>query len=230
MPIRLRYLDWSVGTQQFEELTSAMLRDVYDDNRGHGFLVEQRMHDRVRGRFARRHKVVETVTTPSGETQTFERVEFDYTEFAMRPGRAGIELRNPPRGVGEFQMRLSSLGAHALSIAPVALTMSGFIAELERSLGPAKIRSARLTEVHLGSACTAQVVVRSDGSALKDAEDLVAPRSFRVDRLELAFHVDGQNLRVAVTSAGGLHLGARPSPATVETIWDAVRRNIVQNS
>lgn len=225
MVYRMRVLNWSVDTTLFRHLTDQMLRDGYEEAQGVGFLIDHCSRELIEGRFIVRRHLTDVVMTPTGTEESYERVEYETTEFLAAPGPLGLCLTNPPRSNSIFALRLVGLALDRLSVEDAEVRLNDLRTQLELSLGPATVRSVRFSGVSLDDQVTATVAASGRCRVVENAIQWVGSRAYRLDKLNLDFTYGGESLRILATSSGTIGLNRWPSSDLKAVVWEAIRHS-----
>ncbi|MBI5833676.1 MAG: hypothetical protein HZB16_15350 [Armatimonadetes bacterium] len=220
---RMRVLNWSADTTLFRHLTDQMLQDAYDEARGIGFQIDHRSDALVLGRFIMRRQFTDVVVTPTGTEVPYERVEYETTGFLAAPGPLGLCLTNPPRSTSIFTMRLAGFASDRLGVEQADVRLGELKERLESTLGPAAVRSVRLSGVALDDQVTATVVACGQRNVVDNAIRWVGDRAYCLDRINLAFDCRGEPLRIHAASSGAVGFSRWPSSETQTAVWTAIR-------
>lgn len=225
MLYRMRVLNWSADAALFGHLTDGMLRDRYDGEKGLGFLIDFRSEALVEGRFVLRRQYTDVVATPVGTEESYDRVEYETTQFQASPDALGLCLINPPRSTSAFTMRLAGLASDRLTVEESNVRLDKLQNHLESLLGPATVRSVRLSGVALDDQVTVTVTASGQNRVVESATSLVGGRAYRLDRISLGFSHGGEPLRIIATSSAIVGLSRWPASELKATVWDAIRRS-----
>lgn len=227
---RLRCLDWSVSSTQFASICDRIVGDVYGEERGVGFIVEQRTELAIRGRFVRRLLVEEQVVDPAGAVQTFKRLSYETVEFMAISQRGGLAVVNPPRTVKPFLMRLSSLSGHSIAVGDLAVDLRALQESLVKHLGRASVRSMKLTQLALSPTVQASLSATGQGDIDGLCRAMVGERRHVIDQVEADFVRGAQQNRIRFSATGNFWIWPSASDELRDAVWSAARTCRVANA
>jgi hypothetical protein len=95
---------------------------------------------------------------------------------------------------------------------------------MESKLGSAVVRSVRLVEISLPDQVRGTLLVTGEKAVMEHALEMVRPRKYQLDQINLFFQRGAEPLRILATSTSAITFNHRPDEETRLEVWKCIQR------
>ncbi len=182
---RLRWykVEWP---SSIRELAKRIKLRIFDDESGHGFLIDRVRDDFLEARYVERVEFTDVVIDPFGKELKFERVEFRNTLFRASSSSPGLELIDPPRSVQALMNRLSEAVDFEVAITPAVIDVLSWSTVLQSAGGVvASVDSLQIGALEIEPGIVAKVLIKGDRDVRTACATLTSDRKFAIEKVQL---------------------------------------------
>lgn len=130
---RLRWFrsEWVIP---LDELASKMLHLQYGEEKQYGFILTAIKENLISGKFVEKQVKVEKTIDPFGNETDLEKIIYQITKFVISDGKIGLELIDPPRGIGKFLEEVRKITGLGFFVSEVNVDPIEWLCLIENSI------------------------------------------------------------------------------------------------
>lgn len=132
--VRYKWLNFLTPLKDYSEFAKLLSSRVYNDENGHGFLIDELREDYIHARFIRKINIVEELTSPAGEKFQQSYTSYESIKFQIGNETPGILLINPPQSLTSFINELGILTNFSSPISTKTIDLSVWTNFLQTTL------------------------------------------------------------------------------------------------
>lgn len=205
--IRWHEAKWKASLRS---VASALRHHAFDPTADDGFLVQRVREDYIEATHIERVVFEETELDPFDNESTFVRTSYRKTNFRLSPSFPQLEIRDPPRSLSLFFTRFSEAMAFDLSVKPLVVDLSSWLARLEEVVvEPLVIDALHVGNLQVERGVNASVLLRGDHDVRSAMAKLTKQKPCVIDRMQLRLPVASGGVTSAlIHRSGGVTFGA----------------------
>ncbi|MDB6151876.1 MAG: hypothetical protein JWL90_329 [Chthoniobacteraceae bacterium] len=189
-----------------------------------GFLVELTRTNFIEARFIERFERTETISNPFGESEEFQRIEYQVTHFRLSVDPPQLEFYDSPRSVSPAINRLTAIVGVESVVKPLLVDVAKWLAALDKSVTEIRVTAAHIARLSLSETVNARVVLKGTEDVRRFAEDMVGVRAYKFERLEISGVYQGFPVRFDLRDDARASLSSGG-----EEILEVLRRSLAES-
>ncbi|WP_266157569.1 hypothetical protein [Dyella silvatica] len=204
--IRWHEAKWKASLRS---VANALRQNAFGPSSDDGFLVQRVREDYIEATHIERIVLQETEFDPFDNESTFVRTSYRKTNFRLSPSFPQLEIRDPPRSLSLFFTRLSEAMSFDLSIKPLVVDLSSWLARLEEVVvEPLVIDALHAGNLQVERGVNASVLLRGDHDVRSAMAKLTKQKPCVIDRMQLRLPVaSGGAVSALIHRSGGVTFG-----------------------
>jgi hypothetical protein len=202
--VRWYAAEWPIS---LKTLGSRMKAHAFRADSITGFIIDRVRDNFVNGRYIEKIAYQETLTTPFGEEQVFDRILYRQLEFNLFSVFPNIELLDAPRSTQGYVGKLMELNDFAVSLAPLEIDLLKWVTAFQDAIGiEVTVDSLQVSGLELESNVTARMSLSSDKDVRGPLGRATRGKRFNLDRVQLKFPHQDRLVSILMTSSGSAKL------------------------
>jgi hypothetical protein len=223
---RIRWFkaEWPISMRA---LASKMRADPFKKDGSEGFLVDRVREDSIEGRFIEKISYTETITSPFGEEQVFDRIIYTQLEFNLTNKFPHLELWDPPRSTQGYISKLLQFSNFAVSIEPLSVNLIEW-ANLFQAIVKEKVTidSVQISGLEIQRGVTAKIVVSGDKDVREALELIARKKEYQLEKIHLQLFSNGSAVPIYLLNTGSV----RMENSHVDNFLPALRSSLPRNT
>jgi hypothetical protein len=188
-----------------------------------GFIIERVRDNFINGRYVEKIAFQETLTTPFGEEQIFDRILYRQVEFTLFSSFPNIELWDAPRSTQGYVSKLTELNNFNVALAPLSVDLLKWVSTFQAKIANAvTIDSLQISGLELEPKVTARVSINAEKDVRDALQRLAKGKSFDLDRVQMKLIHEGQRIAIQLTNSGT----AKIDESLVDEFLPALRESL----
>lgn len=214
---------WPVS---FRDLGRRLADSKFAADSTKGFILTRTRNDIIEGKYFERFLTTDIVVDPFGDEKSYERIEYQSTQFLFSPDFPQIELSNSPRSINSFTSQLLQIMDFKLEWITLNLNVLKWAEQIEKLIGSKiTISQIQITGLKADEFTTLTASLTSTRDIRGALADFTKKRSHQLERLVASVPAEGRILRIELRSDGTIRL-----PEDGASILPIVRRSVPRES
>jgi hypothetical protein len=188
-------------------LASKMKSHAFREDSVSGFIIDRVRDNLVNGRYVEKVSYQETLTTPFGEEQIFDRVEYRQLEFNLFSTFPNIEFWDAPRSTQGYVSKLMELNNFAVTLAPLSVDLLKWVTTFQAVIhAEITVDSLQISGLEIEPDITARISINSNKDVREALQRLTKSKQFHLDRVQLKLQHEGRPVFIQMANNGSAKL------------------------
>jgi hypothetical protein len=172
-----------------------------------GFIIDRVRDGFVNGRYIEKISYQETLTTPFGEEQVFDRVVYRQLEFNLFSTFPNIEFWDAPRSTQGYVSKLMELNNFAVALMPLSIDLLKWVTAFQAVIqAEITVDSLQISGLELEPDITARISIGSNKDVREALRRLTKGKQFHLDRVQLKLQHEGRSVAIQMANTGSAKL------------------------
>lgn len=211
---------WPIGLRT---LAAKMKSHPFREDSLNGFIIDRVRDDFINGRYVEKISYQETLTTPFGEQQIFDRTEYRQLEFNLFSNFPHMEFWDAPRSTQSYVSKLTELNNFSLTITPLSIDLLKWVASFQ-SVANAKVTidSLQISGLELEPDVTARFSIAGNKDVREALQRVTKGKRFDLERVQLKLLHENRIVGLQLINTGA----AKLEDSLVEDFLPALRQSL----
>jgi len=204
-------------------LAARMKANPFREDNLSGFIIDRVRDNFINGRYVEKVDYQETLTTPFGEQQIFDRTEYRQLEFNLSSTFPHMEFWDAPRSTQGYVSKLTELNNFSVTITALSVDLLKWIASFQ-ALIDAKItiESLQISGLELESDVSARVSIAGNKDVREALQRITKGKRFDLDRIQVKLPYENRIASLQLFNTGAVKL----EDALLEDLLPALRQSL----
>jgi hypothetical protein len=204
-------------------LANKMKSHPFREDSLNGFIIDRVRDNFVNGRYVEKISYQETVTTPFGEQQVFDRTEYRQLEFNLFSAFPHMEFWDAPRSTQSYVSKLMELNNFSLTITPLSIDLLKWVASFQAIIkAKVTIDSLQISGLELEPDVTARFSIAGNKDVREALQKFTKGKRFELERVQLQLLHEASGVSLQLINTGA----AKLEESLIEDFLPALRQSL----
>jgi hypothetical protein len=200
-----------------------MKTHTFREDSVNGFIIDRVRDNFINGKYVEKISYQETLITPFGNEQVFDRVLYRQLEFNLFSTFPNIEFWDAPRSTQGYVSKLMELNNFAVTLSPLSVDLLKWVAALQTLVDrKLTIDSLQISGLDLEPNVTARISINGEKDVREALQRVTKGKKFDLDRVQVKLLHEGQTINIQMANTGAVKL----EESLVEGLIPALRQSL----
>ena len=192
---------------KIDQLFDGMIKNQFHERTNEGFIVDQKTHHNISGRYINKYNITEEILDPFGNTYEETRTIFDITKFKIIDNASfGLELYNPPRRIKEFLNKLDEISNEFITIERSPIDVLNWLYFFEHIYSKVKVNCINCSDINIANKGIANIKIKSQQDIRKETLSFIGKKSFNIDNIKCSFMKNSKICRMEFSKVASVNI------------------------